>query len=128
MPISEAIREWLRGWLGINESISEIAENVRGIEEDVRGVKERLRSIEERINSIEEQLVNYGNYAKQSQEVLEFMLTNIKNWIGKLEYTVSRMKQLEDRVEQLYIDKANKLLRRLRNNRTRIENNLRRAG
>jgi chromosome segregation ATPase len=120
MSISNIVREWL----GINqneENLRHIEENLRRMEERQGSTEENVRHLDERLSSVEDQLEHYGNYANRSLDVLEFMLTNVKGWIHRLE-------RLEVRAEQHDVDKAKRLLQRLRNNRTRIENNLRKTG
>lgn len=95
---------WIRDWLGVND------------------LQKRVDQLEAKMGAIDglvtKSLDSFGQYSCRSTEELQLIKTNIDNMIDTLN---SMMTAIDD---QAHIKRANQLLQRLRNNRTRIINAL----
>jgi light-regulated signal transduction histidine kinase (bacteriophytochrome) len=96
------LKDWIRRWLGIPKIEARVDQL-----EGMMGEIDRL---------VSKSLDSYGQYSSRSTEELRLMKTDIDNLIDTME---NMMKAIED---EAHIKRAKDLLRRLRNNRTRIMN------
>lgn len=98
----------------MTSNIEEIEERVRALEERTDDLENRMSNVERNLGLISSQVDQFGDYKSRSQGELKLMGEQISLMIDTCESLV------KDTVNQSDLIRAKSVLRRLKNNRTRI--------